>query len=147
MRHAVAVGVELNPQIFVDQRLHRVAVIIGNRQRAQSFRLEAVHGPLPCFAMLALVGDFDQPLSRLAIHIVKIGELTQRPEVLTEIAEGPFDFALFPSARRIAGSRKEAVFTGAGEKAWKKAHEAAVMFGDRRSQVVMDDFPDDAIQC
>ena len=31
--HAVAIGVELNPEILVDQRFYRVAVIIGNHRQ------------------------------------------------------------------------------------------------------------------
>jgi hypothetical protein len=37
------------------------------------------------FAVHALIGHFSQPLPRLAIHIIKIGELSQRPEVLAQI--------------------------------------------------------------
>jgi hypothetical protein len=137
MRHAVAVGIELNPEIFVDQRFHRVAVIIGDhRQWTQRFRLETIDGPLSGFAMLALIGDFDQPLPCLAIHIVKIGELAQRPEVLMEVSNGAFDFSLFPSAGGIAGSWEEAVFASESEEAWMEADQATVMFGDRRREVL-----------
>ena len=56
--------------------------------------MEAIDRPLSGFAMLALIGDFDQPLPCLTIHIGKIGELAPRPKVLAEVANGAFDFAL-----------------------------------------------------
>ena len=80
-------------------------------------RLKTLQGPLPCFAMQPLVGDFREPLADLAIDIVQIGELTQRPEALTGIADGALHFAFLPTRRRIARPRIEAVFASEGEKA------------------------------
>ena len=35
--------------------------------------------------MQALIGDFAQPLPHLPVHIVQIGELAQRQEVLSQV--------------------------------------------------------------
>ena len=78
----------------MDQRFGRVAVVVRNdRQRPQRFRLEAIQRALAGLAMQALIGDFGQPLPHLPIHIVQIGELAQRPEVLAKISDGAFDFS------------------------------------------------------
>ena len=116
----------------------------GNGRSASG--LKAIHRPLAGFAMLALIGDFGQPLPRLAIHIVQIGELAQRPEVLAEIADGAFDFAFFPAAGRIAGARVEAVFASEAEEAREKTDQATIMFGDSGGQVVVDDLACDTAQ-
>ncbi len=55
-------------------------------------------------------------------------------------------FAFFPAARHIAGTGKEAVFAGEGEKARKEADQAAIMFGDRGGQIVVGDLARDAAQ-
>ena len=56
--HAVAIAVEGEPDIFVDQRFGRVAVIgQQSRQRSQRLRLKTFIGWLAGFAVLALVGD------------------------------------------------------------------------------------------
>ena len=86
--------------------------------------------------MLPLVGDFGEPLPRLAIHIVQIGELAQRPEALTCIPDGALHFAFLPTRRRIAGPRIEAVFASEGEKARKKTDQPAIVFGDGSRQVL-----------
>ena len=62
-------------------------------RRAECFRLEAIQRPLTGFAMHALIGDFGQPLPHLPVHIVQIGELAQRPEVLAKISDGALDFS------------------------------------------------------
>ena len=46
----------------------------------------------------------------------------------------------------IAGARKEAVFAGKGEKARKKADQAAIVFGDGSGQIVIGDLARDATQ-
>src|SRR5450432_305331 len=97
--------------------------------------------------MLTAIGDLGQPLPYLAIHVVKIGELTERPEVLTEIADGALDLSLFPSARRVASPRIEATLTRESEKARKKTDQLAVMFGDRGGKIVIENFSGDATQC
>jgi hypothetical protein len=50
--------------------------------------------------MQALIGDFGQPLPRLTIDVVQIGELAQRPEVLAKIPYGALDFS-FGSRRQL----------------------------------------------
>jgi hypothetical protein len=60
---------------------------------------------------------------------VQIGELAQRPEVLAQVTDGPFDFPFLPSAGRIAGMRNEVVFADEAEKARMKADDPSVMFG------------------
>src|SRR5205823_6581970 len=67
-RHAVAVAVKLQSNIFVDQQFRAVAVVIRNdRQRLERSGLKAIDGPLARLAVLALIGDFGEPLTRLAI--------------------------------------------------------------------------------
>jgi hypothetical protein len=94
----------------------------------------------PGFAMQALIGDFGQPLPRLAVHIVQIGELAQRPEVLADVSDAAaFHFSFFPAAGRIAGPRVKVVFAGEGQEARIEAHQAAIMFGDGGGQIVIGD--------
>ncbi len=89
----------------MDQRFGRIAIVIGNDgQGAPGFRLESIHRPLAGFAMFPPVGNFGQPLPDLAVDIVQVGEFTQGPKVLPQIADGPFDLTFLPSARRIASS-------------------------------------------
>ncbi len=121
-------------------------IVRNDRQRFQRGGLKAVDGPLPGFAMLPLVGDFREPLAGLAIHIMQIGELTQRPEVLAGIADGALHFAFFPTRRQIAGPRVEAIFAGEGEKARKKTDQAAIVLGHGSSQIVIGDLARDAAQ-
>ena len=116
--HAVPVAIEGETQIFMNERFGGIAVIgsIAGRGR-ESFGLETFVGRLAGFAMLALIGDFFQPLARLRVHIGQIGEGAQRPEVLAHIADGAFDFSFFPSRRDMTGARNEVVFAGEGEEA------------------------------
>ena len=98
VRHAVAIAIELHAEIFVHERFDCVAVIVrDDRQRVQRGGLKAIDGPLPGFAMQPLVGDFGEPLAGLAIHIVQIGELAQRPEALTEHTRWRAPLCLSPS--------------------------------------------------
>src|ERR1700691_3878139 len=87
--------------------------------------------------MQALIGDFAQPLPDLSIHIVQIGELAQRPEVLPQVTDGAFDFPFFPSDGRIAGGRIEVVLPSEAEEARIKAHQPAVMFGYGGGQIIV----------
>ena len=58
MRHAVAIAIELQAQIFVDQRLDGVAIIIrDDRQRAEGIGLEAIDGSLSGFTVESPIGD------------------------------------------------------------------------------------------
>ena len=89
--------------------------------------------------MLALVGDFFQPLARLRVHIGQIGEGAQRPEVLAHISDGSFDFAFFPGRRDVTGARNETVFAREGEKARIEADQVAIVFGDGGGQIIEPD--------
>ena len=74
--------------------------VIGRkcRQPMQRPRLKAIYWPLARLPVKALIGHFLQPLMRLAIDIVEIRELAQRPEVLANIADADtFYFAFFPA--------------------------------------------------
>jgi hypothetical protein len=72
MRHAVAIAVEREPEIFVNQCFGGLAIVVGNdRQGTQRFRLESIQRPLPCLTMLTLIGNFGQ----LARHDVVEGEV------------------------------------------------------------------------
>ena len=50
--------------------------------------------------MLPQVGYFREPLADLAIDIVQIGELAQRPEALTCVPDGALHFA-FGKGRQV----------------------------------------------
>jgi hypothetical protein len=64
------------------------------------------------------VGDLIEPLTRLAVHIVEVEEIAQRPEVLTDVTDATaFYFSLLPSARLIAGARVKVELTGKGQEA------------------------------
>jgi hypothetical protein len=81
-------------EVLVNERLHLVAIVIGDdRQGAQSIGLESVDGTFTRLPVQPLVGDLRQPLTRLAVHIVEIGELPQRPETLARIADGALHFS------------------------------------------------------
>ena len=87
--------------------------------------------------MESLIGDLGQPLSRLAVHIVQVGELAQRPEILAHVSDAAaFHFSFFPATGRIAGTRDEVVFAGECQETRMEAHQAAIMFGDGRGQVL-----------
>ena len=49
-------------------------------------------------------------------------------------------------ARQIAGTRVEAIFAGEAEKARKKTHQAAIVFGDGGGEIVIGDLACDAAQ-
>ena len=132
--HTVAVPIEVQTEVFVDERLHLVAIVIGDdRQGAQSIGLESIDGSLARFAVLSLVGDFGQPLPRLAIHVMQIGEVSQRPETLARIADGALHFSFFPTRRHVAGFWIKAVFAGEGEKARKETDQTGHRARRRRS--------------
>src|SRR5947209_6404020 len=90
--------------------------------------------------MLALIGNFLQPLSRLSIDVREIGEGTQRPEVLANITDGAFDLAFFPGRPNVTGSRYETAFARKSEEARIEANQIAVVLGDSRGQIVEPDF-------
>ena len=94
----------------------------------------------------ASVGDFAQPLPHPPVHVVQIGELAQRPEVLTQVTDGAFDFPFFPAACGIACVRDKAIFTGETEEARLKADETSVMFSNCGGQVVISDLTCNATQ-
>ena len=145
MGHAVAIAVELQAQVFVNQRLDGVAIILRNdRQRAEGIGLETIDGALSRFAVQSPVGDLVEPLTRLAVHVVEIEELAQRPEVLTDVTDAAFHFSLFPAARLIAGARIEVELTGKGQKARIEANQSSIMFGDGGGEIVIPDLAGDA---
>src|SRR5208283_4611195 len=145
--HTVAIAVELHPEVFVHEQFDAISVIVRNdREWFQRGRLKAVYGPLPGFTMLPLVGDFLEPLAGLAIHVVQIGELTQRPETLACVADRALHFAFFPASRQITGPRVEAIFAREAEKARKKTHQAAIVLGHGGSEIIIGDLASDTAQ-
>ena len=136
--HTITISIEVQTEVFIDKRLHRVAMIIGNnRQRTQGVGLKPIDGALAGFTVQPLVGDFRQPLPHLAIYVMQISELAQRPETLACIADGPLHFSFFPTGRQVAGLGVKGVFASKGEKAWKEADETAIVLGDRSCQIVI----------
>src|SRR5215813_4993017 len=132
MRHTVTIAVELQAHVFMDQRLDGVAVVrCDDRQRTERTRLEAVDRSLTRFPVHTLIGGLIEPFARLAVHIMEIGKVSQRPEVLTHIADAAaLNFAFLPSARWVTCSGIEVVFAGEREEARMKAHQASIMFSD-----------------
>ena len=124
MRHAVAIAVELQSYVFVNQRLNGVAIIRrDDRQASESIGLETIDRALSCFAVQAPVGDLIEPLTRLAVHVVDVQEIAQRPEVLPHITDtATFYFPLLPSTRLIAGTRIKVELTGKGQEARVEAN-------------------------
>src|SRR5664280_168122 len=97
--------------------------------------------------MEAHVGDLGQPLSRLAVHIVQIGELAQRPEILAHVSDAAaFHFSFFPTTSLIAGTRDEVKFAGEGQETRVEAHQAAIMFGYGGGQIVIVNLPTYAVE-
>ena len=100
-----------------------------------------------CFPMLAPVGDFGEPLARLAIDIIQIREAARGPEVLANTADaGPLHFSFLPTRGWIAGTRDEAELAREGEKARLKTYQPAIVFGDCGGQVGVPDFAARAAQ-
>jgi hypothetical protein len=140
----VTVSIEVQAEIFVDESFHGIAIVVRNdRQRTQGIGLESIDGALTGFAVQSLVGDFRQPVPRLAIHIMQIGELPQWPETLARMADDALHFSFFPTCRNVAGFRIKAVFAGEGEKARKETDQTAVVLGDSGRQIVVGDLARD----
>jgi hypothetical protein len=98
-RYAVAVTVEGQPDIFVDQRLDRLTVIGQQRwQRAERFGSKAFVRLLTGFAVLALVGHFFQPLPCLRIDVRQIGEATPAAKSFGAHSRWRARLYLFPRA-------------------------------------------------
>jgi hypothetical protein len=136
--HTVAVPIEVQTDVFVGERLHFVAIVIGNdRQGAQSTGLESIDGSLARLAVLSLVSDFRQPLTRLAVHVMQVSEVSQRPETLARIADGALHFSFLPTCRHVASFRIETVFAGKGEKPWKETDQPAIVLGDSGREIVI----------
>ena len=67
---AIAVAIERQPEIFVDQSLGGIPIVGHDYgQSAQSLGLKAHCGSFSGFAMAALIGDLFQPVSRLRVDI------------------------------------------------------------------------------
>jgi hypothetical protein len=56
-----------------------------------------------------LIGNFTQPQPYLPVHVMQIGELTQRPEALPDITDGALNFAFGESRgmHRILTAHKD----------------------------------------
>jgi len=68
--HAVAVAIERQSEIFVDQSLGAIPIIgHDDRQSSQSLGLKARCGSFSGFAMATLIGHLFQPVSRLQVDI------------------------------------------------------------------------------
>ncbi len=137
MRHAVAIAVELQSHVFVNQRLDGVAIIRrDDRQTSESIGLETIDWALSRFAVQSPVGDLIEPLTRLAVYVVEVEEITQRPEVLPDVTDATaFHFPLLPSTPLIASARAKVELTGKGQKARIEANQSPIMFGDGGGQV------------
>src|ERR1019366_9158772 len=148
MRHAVAIAVELQTDVFMHQRLDGISVVgHDDRQRTERGRHKTVDRPLSCFAMHPLIGDLLQPLACLAVYIVQIGEVTKRPEVLADVPNAAaLHFSFLPSAGLIAGPRGEVKLAGEAEKARMESDQPSVMFGDGSGQVVIPDLACDSVE-
>jgi len=69
------------------------------------------------------IGGLIEPFTRLAVHIVEVEEIAQRPEVLTDVTDATaFHFSLLPATGLIAGARVEVELTGKGQEARVKAN-------------------------
>ena len=107
-RHAIAVAIESQSEIFVNQGFGNIAVVGREQwQGPQRLGLETIIGSLAGFAVLASVGDFLQPLARLRVDVAEIGEGAQRPEVLAHISDGAFDLTFLPGRGDMTGARDE----------------------------------------
>ena len=124
MRHAVAIAVELQSHVFVNQRLDGVAIIRrDDRQTSEGIGLETIDGALSRFAVQSPIGDLIEPLTRLAVHVVEVEEIAQRPEVLPDVTDATtFHFPLLPATRLIAGARVKVELTGKGQEARVEAN-------------------------
>ncbi len=118
-RGAVTIAVELQAKVLVDEGLDGITVIrCERRQRAKRVGAEAVHRTLASLAMQPLVGDFLQPLPRLAIDIRQVRELPEGPEVLANVPHAPaLHFTFLPPGGRITGPGIEGIIAGEGQEA------------------------------
>jgi hypothetical protein len=80
--------------------------------------LAAAPRTLSRFAVQSPIGDLIEPLARLAVHIVEVEEIAQRPEVLPDVTDdAAFHFTLLPATRLIAGARVTVELAGKGQEA------------------------------
>jgi hypothetical protein len=78
--------------------------------------LETIDGTLSRFAVQSPIGDLIEPLTPLAVHVVEVEKIAQRPEVLPDVTDAAtFHFSLLPATRWIAGARVKAELTGKGQ--------------------------------
>jgi hypothetical protein len=69
-RYTVAIAVEAEAEILVNQGLRNVAIVRRNGWHGpQGFWLKALLWSLVGFAMASLIGHFFEPLAHLQIHI------------------------------------------------------------------------------
>lgn len=131
--------------IFVDERFDGVAIVIGDdRQGTQGFGLEPIHRAFSRLAMQSLIGGLGEPLPCLAVDVMQVREIPQRPEGLACIPDSALDLSFLPAGRGVAGFGTKAMLSDESQESRQKADQAAIMFGDRGRQVVIGDFSGDA---
>src|SRR5205085_8199620 len=118
------IAVELQSHVFVNQRLDGVAIIrCDDRQTSEGIGLETIDGTLSRLAVHSPICDLIEPFTRLAVHIVEVEEIAQRPEVLRDVSDATaFHFPLLPATRLIAGTRVKVELTGKGQEARVEAN-------------------------
>src|SRR5438045_2401823 len=148
MRHAVAIAVELQPHVLVNQRLDGVSIIRRDgRQTSEGIGLETIDWALSRFAVQSPIGDLIEPFTRLAVHIVEVEEIAQRPEVLPDVTDATaFHFPLLPATRLIAGTRVKVELAGNGQEARIETNQSSILFGDGGGQVVIPELSGNAVQ-
>src|SRR6516164_2773573 len=97
--------------------------------------------------MQALVSNFRQPLARLAVHVVQIGELPQRPEILAGVSNpAAFYLSFFPATGWVAGLGHEIVFARESQETGMEAHQVAIVLGHGTGEIVIENFSAHAVE-
>ena len=86
------------------------------------------------------IGDVVEPTAELSVEIVEVAERTAEEEVLANVAERPFNFALGLGPVRPAGTGLETVMPGKIEEAAVIDDEAfGILADDRGLHAVIED--------
>ncbi len=87
--------------------------------------------------MTAAIGDLDEPLMHLGVHIGKSAKVRRGQKFcrIYPIARSTFPFS--QAAAHMTSTGNEVVLPGEGEKARMESHQRTIVLGDDRREVVV----------
>ena len=97
--------------------------------------------------MGANIGDLIEPVADLRVDLDEIAELAQGPEVLPKITDaGAFHFAFLPGRGHLTGTWNESELSSERQEPRMEANQVAVVVGDGRCQIVIDQLASNSTQ-